>query len=94
MKDYSLIGGVARATLQRSEDGTYSVSAASLIPTVICHTYGPNMTAFPISSWTNDMAAQSNRPTLTADYAYSFCSDVLGDSFDTSTGVYTLKLSN
>ena len=79
MQDYSLIGGIARATLQRSEDGTYSVSAASLIPTVICHTYGPNMTAFPISSWTNDMAAQSNRPTLTPDYAYSFCSDVLGE---------------
>ena len=92
MQDYSLIGGIARATLQRSEDGTYSVSAASLIPTVICHTYGPNMTAFPISSWTNDLVAQSTRPSLTPDYAYSFCSDVLGDSFDTSTGVYTLNL--
>lgn len=93
MEPDSLVGGIARATLNRAEDGTYSVSAASLVPTVICHTYGPNMTAFPITKWTNDLAAQSTRPQLTPDYANSFCANVLGQGYDTSSGTYTLDVN-
>ena len=89
----SLIGGIARATLNRAEDGTYSVSAASLVPVVICHTYGPNMTAFPITKWTNDLAAQSTRPQLTPDFANSFCADVLGQGYDASSGTFTLDVN-
>ncbi len=89
----SLIGGIARATLNRAEDGTYSVSAASLVPVVICHTYGPNMTAFPITKWTNDLAAQGTRPQLTPDFANSFCADVLGQGYDAASGTFTLDVN-
>lgn len=90
MDEQSLIGGIARATLQRNADGSYAVTQASLVPTVICHTYGPHMSAFPLTSYTNDLAAESSRPGLTPDYAYAFCEDVLGAGFDPTTGVYTL----
>ncbi len=92
MSESSLIGGVARVSLQREADGSCHVSSADLVPTVICHTYGPNMTAFPLSSYTEGLAANSNRPALTPAYAYDFCSYVLGDGFDSTTGIYTLDL--
>lgn len=93
MQTRALIGGVARCTLSRDDAGGYAVTAASLYPTVICYTYGPNMTAWPITQWTPDLAAQSYRSDLTPDFAYSFCSAVLGDGFDPSTGVFTLDMS-
>ena len=92
MQPYSLVGGIARATLTRDNAGNYSVSAASMVPTVICKTYGPNMTAFPISEWTNELAAQSNEPSTTPDYANSLCADLYGKAFDQSKGVVTLDL--
>ena len=92
MSEESLIGGIARATLQRNSDGTYSVSAASIVPTVICHTVGPNMSAFPLSSWSTTLSSQSNRPDLTPDFAYSFCADLYGKQFDQSKGVCVLDL--
>lgn len=92
METQTLLGGVARVTLQRHEDGTYEVSAASLHPTVICYTTGPNMTAWPILQWNNDLAAQSFRSDLTVDYAQSFCSQVLGPSYDPATGVCTVDV--
>ena len=92
MSEESLIGGIARATLQRNSDGTYSVSAASIVPTVICHTVGPNMSAFPLSSWSATLSSQSNRPDLTPDFAYSFCADLYGKQFDQSKGVCVLDL--
>lgn len=93
METNTLVGGISRVTLQREADGTCHVTAASMQPTVICYTWGPNMSAFPIQEWTNDLAAQSVRSDLTVDYAYSWCSDVLGEGFDPNTGVYTLDVN-
>lgn len=92
MDEEALIGGIARTTLHREANGTYSITAASLVPTVICHTYGPNMSAFPIATWTDDLTAISARPALTSSYANTFCSNVLGAGFDQASGVYTLNL--
>lgn len=94
MQNYSLIGGIARVTLQRDAKGNYSVSDASLVPTVICKTYGPNMSAFPIYEWTDDLAAQSIQSDTTVDYVYSFCSDLYGNAFDAKTGIVTLDLDD
>lgn len=92
MQTNALIGGVARVTLQRDKKGNCSVVAASLVPTVICNTIGPNMSAFPITEWTEELAEESAQPSLTPDYAYSFVSDLYGNQFDESTGVVTLDL--
>ncbi|MBR3326530.1 MAG: CapA family protein [Atopobiaceae bacterium] len=94
METDTLVGGVARVTLQRDKNGTCSVSAASLVPTVCCYTVGPNMSAWPITEWTYDLAAQSVRSNLTPDHAYAFCSEVLGDGFDPNTGVFTLNMDD
>ncbi len=94
METTSLLGGIARTTLQRNADGTYAVSAASLVPTVICYTYGPNMSAFPILEWNNDLAAQSVRSELTVDYAHAFCADLYGEQYDPNAGVVTLDLAS
>lgn len=93
MPTRALVGGVARVTLQRTEDGTYSVSAASLAPTVICYTVGPHMSAWPIDEWTYELAAEGARPDLTPDFAYAFCSEVLGDGFSHETGEFTLDMN-
>ncbi|MDO4806120.1 MAG: CapA family protein [Coriobacteriales bacterium] len=92
METNTLMGGVARATLQRHEDGTYGVSAASLVPTVICYTVGPHMSAYPLSEWTYELAAESYRSALTPDYAYAFLRDLLGSGFNEATGIYTVEL--
>ncbi|MDO4797793.1 MAG: CapA family protein [Coriobacteriales bacterium] len=93
METNSLIGGIARCTLERKKDGTYQVSAASLVPTVICYTVGPNMSAWPISEWTNELAAQSYRSNCTPAYATTFCQEVLGEGYDAEAGVFTLDVS-
>ncbi|MDO4537360.1 MAG: CapA family protein [Coriobacteriales bacterium] len=92
MDEDSLIGGVARVSLSRDANGSYSITSADLVPTVICHTYGPNMTAWPLSEYTDALAASSNRPNLTPAYAYDFCENVLGSGFNSSTGIYTVDL--
>ncbi len=93
METNSLIGGIARCTLERKKDGTYQVSAASLVPTVICYTVGPNMSAWPITEWTDALAAQSHRPDCTPAYATSFCQDLFGNAYDAAEGVVTLDVS-
>lgn len=92
METDTLMGGVARATLQRHEDGTYEVSAASMVPTVICYTVGPHMSAYPLSEWTYELAAESRRSALTPDYAQAFLANLLGPGFDSASCVYTVSL--
>lgn len=92
METDTLMGGIARATLQRHEDGTYEVSAASMVPTVICYTVGPHMSAYPLSEWTYELAAESRRSALTPDYAHAFLSNLLGPGFDNESCVYTVSL--
>ena len=93
MSPECLIGGVARATFVKEPDGTARVEAASLVPTVICNTYGPNMTAFPILDYTWDIAS-INSSGMTPDGAQAFCSEVFGAGYDQTTGVYTLNMAD
>lgn len=88
-----LIGGIGRVTLVKETDGTAHVQAASLVPTVICNTYGPNMTAFPILDFTEDIAAM-NSSGMTQDGAHAFCSEVFGPNYDPATGVYTQDMAD
>ena len=94
MRTDALIGGVARFTLHRAEDGTCSVQAASLHPTVICYTVGPHMSAYPLREWTYDLAAEGARPDLTPDHVYGFLSDVFGSNFNSETTAITLDMNS
>ena len=94
MRTDALIGGVARFTLHRAEDGTCVVQAASLHPTVICYTVGPHMSAYPLREWTYDLAAEGARPDLTPDHVYAFLADVYGNAFDPATTVITLDMNS
>lgn len=93
MSPECLIGGIARATFIKEPDGTARVAAASLVPTVICNTYGPNMTAFPILDYTEEIAAQ-NSSGMSFDGANAFCSEVFGPNYDVNTGVYTQDMND
>lgn len=93
MSPECLIGGIARATFVKEADGTAHVTAASLVPTVICNTYGPNMTAFPILDYTWDIASM-NSSGMTPDGAQAFCSEVFGANYDPATGVYTQDMND
>ena len=93
MSPECLIGGIARATFVKEADGTAHVTAASFVPTVICNTYGPNMTAFPILEYTEDIAAQ-NSSGMTFEGAQAFCSEVFGPNYDQATGVYTQDMND
>ncbi len=92
MSPECLIGGIARATFVKEADGTAHVAAASLVPTVICNTDGPNMTAFPILDYTWDIAAM-NDSGMTPDGAQAWCSEVFGPNYDPATGVYTQDMN-
>ena len=81
--------------LYKEADGTAHVTAASLVPTVICNTYGPDMTAFPILEYTWDVAGRSGSGgELTPDFAQAFCSEVFGPNYDPATGVYTQDMND
>ena len=85
-----MMGGIAQCTMKRNADGTYEVDDVHLVPTCICYTVGPNMSAWPLSDWTYDLAAQSYRSDLTPDYVRLFCSNLFGPGFDAEKGIYTL----
>ena len=93
MSPECLIGGVARVTLVKETDGTAHVQAASLVPTVICNTYGPNMTAFPILEYTGDIVGM-NSSGMTQEGANAFCSEVFGPNYDPATGIYTQDMAD
>jgi len=88
MPDDSLIGGVARLTLEKTADGKVSVTQAALVPTIVHKSWGRDMTAFPVASYSDDLAAGSERPGLTRAYANEFCSSVLGSGYDAEAGMY------
>ena len=93
MEAYSMIGGIARVTLTRGADGTYAVTAASMIPTVICHSDGETMSAYPLAAWTQELCDIGRRPQLTPQWCYDFCQGVLGEGFDPNLGFYILDVT-
>ena len=93
MSPECLIGGIARATFVKEADGTAHVTAASLVPTVICNTYGPNMTAFPIMDFSPEIAAQ-NSSGMTQEGAHAFCAEVFGPNYNPTTGIYTQDMND
>jgi len=87
------IGGIARVSLARDDNGQCTVDAASLTPTVICRTAkGHHKGVYPMSDWTYKLARQSEMPYLTPDYVTAYCKRLLGPGFDSDAGVYTLDL--
>ena len=92
MQTNALMGGVARTTLERAADGTCSVSAASIVPTVICYTTGSHMSAYPLTEWTEELAAESYRSELTPDYARAFFGEVFGNTYNDDESLVTLNV--
>ena len=100
--DESLVGGIAKVTLQKDLDGTCSVTAASFTPIVTHLGLSTDMTTYLLRDWTDDLAASNwldtevnpatYNTTLTPAWANDFCVRVLGPGFDTTRKVLDLDL--
>lgn len=98
----SLVGGLPKVTLRRDERGVCSVAAASFVPVVTHLGAGDEMTTYPLYAWTDELAATNMRigsfgmvpenTSCTPEWVNGFCADVLGDGFDSRTGVYDLAM--
>lgn len=82
VKNETLVGGLARVTLQKDIDGTCSVASATLEPVITHKGTGSAMTVYRLRDYTNELAATNAFPgasnsSLTPAWAQSFCSDVL-----------------
>lgn len=89
--DQNLIGGVAKVTMHKAPDGACSIEAASFVPTVTHKGIGADMTTYLLRDYNDDLASTNyldsnytDNTTLTVAWANSFCTQVLGQSFDTT----------
>ena len=101
--DMSLLGGVPELTLRKDKDGNCSIESAQMKVVVTHIGMGEDMTVYPLTDWTDELAAtnyldtemnpNTDNTTLTPAWAKQFCTEVLGSDFDTQTCTLTLDLT-
>ena len=86
-----LVGGLAKVTMVKDEDGNSSVTQCSFIPTITHKGLTTDMTTYLLRDFTDDLAPSnflesngSDNSDLTVAWANNFCTQVLGSNFDTT----------
>ncbi len=84
----NLVGGMAKVSLQKAEDGSCRVSAASFEPVITHKGIGKDMTTYMLRDYTNGLAATNaisgftSNTGLTPAWAQSFVTSVVGKDYD------------
>ncbi len=99
----SLVGGFAKVSLHKEADGTCSVTAASLVPTVTHLGLRDDMTTYLLSDWNDELASSNwldtvvnpdtDNTSLTVEWANSFCAQLFGSAFDETTQTCTFDVN-
>lgn len=86
-----LVGGLAKVTMVKDENGNSSVTQCSFIPTITHKGLTTDMTTYLLRDFTDDLAPSnflesngSDNSDLTVAWANNFCTQVLGSNFDTT----------
>ncbi len=98
----SLVGGIAEVTLHKDKDGNCSVASAAFKPIISHLGLSTDMTTYLITDWTDELAAtnwldtdvnpNTDNTSLTPEWAYNFCTEVLGSDYNVKKGVLELDL--
>lgn len=91
----SMIGGLARVTID-FVGGNVKVAQARMTPLVTHKIYGPGLTTYKVSDYTEDLAAQNairndaGCGNFSRAWCVDFCADRLGDGFDAESCEFVL----
>lgn len=89
----NLVGGVAKVTMTKDDDGKCQVTACSFVPTVTHKGIGSTMTTYLLSEYTDALAKtnylksnETDNTSLTVAWANDFCTQVLGSGYVPAKG--------
>ena len=95
----TMVGGLAELAFERAADGSgVRVTSATLTPVITHLAMDPSMAVYPIAAYTEELAqanrvrAQSGAGDFTLAWCHDHCAEVLGESYDRASGVFTLAV--
>lgn len=91
--EHSFMGGLAKLTFHRAEDGSCRLSSAELEPVVTRRANDANFAVYRVADATDTVMGAGWDTWLTPDYMTRFLDGVMGQERDADTGTYVIDLS-
>ncbi|MDO4797928.1 MAG: CapA family protein [Coriobacteriales bacterium] len=87
------LGGLAEFTIDRSDNGTYTIKDAKLRPVVTHRANGDAYGVYLLADYTNEIARTGwDGYTYNRDFYDQRCLEVLGDDYDTDAGELSIEV--
>lgn len=91
--EHSFMGGLAKLTFHRAEDGSCQLSSAELDPVVTRRANDTNFAVYRVADATETVMGAGWDTWLTPSYMQRFLDGVMGEEADPDTGTYVIDLS-